>query len=263
MVKPQEIINISNKLKIDRGTIEQDYFVTWILFCLAQDELKRKLAFKGGTSLKKCYFPNYRFSEDLDFHWTNGKKDWSKIIEGFKRVSNKVKDFSSNETVILEPSKKGEIMQFFIGCRSLLDPGKIIKIKVDIINEIELVDNLQEKEVFLNYSDFPSQPTQQAKLRVYSLYEILLEKFSTLLESTRWEPRDLYDCWHLLNFAHLNIKFLKEKFSQKFGFNFNPQLIISSIEAPFYKKMWKIRLKNQIHDLPPIERVIKDIKKAL
>jgi len=53
MVKPQEIINISNKLKIDRGTIEQDYFVTWILFCLAQDELKRKLAFKGGTSLKK------------------------------------------------------------------------------------------------------------------------------------------------------------------------------------------------------------------
>ena len=23
--------------------------------------------FKGGTALKKCYFPEYRFSEDLDF----------------------------------------------------------------------------------------------------------------------------------------------------------------------------------------------------
>ncbi|CAN5145726.1 hypothetical protein BH20BAC1_BH20BAC1_03460 [soil metagenome] len=23
--------------------------------------------FKGGTCLRKCYFPDYRFSEDLDF----------------------------------------------------------------------------------------------------------------------------------------------------------------------------------------------------
>ncbi|WP_353616855.1 nucleotidyl transferase AbiEii/AbiGii toxin family protein [Cytophaga sp. FL35] len=27
--------------------------------------------FKGGTCLRKCYFPDYRFSEDLDFTSTN------------------------------------------------------------------------------------------------------------------------------------------------------------------------------------------------
>lgn len=26
-----------------------------------------KMNFKGGTCLKKCFFDNYRFSEDLDF----------------------------------------------------------------------------------------------------------------------------------------------------------------------------------------------------
>jgi len=29
--------------------------------------LRDRLFFKGGTALKKCYFPDYRFSEDLDF----------------------------------------------------------------------------------------------------------------------------------------------------------------------------------------------------
>jgi uncharacterized protein len=29
--------------------------------------LKPVLAFKGGTALKRCYYANYRFSEDLDF----------------------------------------------------------------------------------------------------------------------------------------------------------------------------------------------------
>jgi hypothetical protein len=31
------------------------------------DQLRNALVFKGGTALKKCYFGNYRFSEDLDF----------------------------------------------------------------------------------------------------------------------------------------------------------------------------------------------------
>ena len=29
--------------------------------------LLSNLAFKGGTALKRCYFGDYRFSEDLDF----------------------------------------------------------------------------------------------------------------------------------------------------------------------------------------------------
>lgn len=30
-------------------------------------ETQEKWIFKGGTCLKKCFFDNYRFSEDLDF----------------------------------------------------------------------------------------------------------------------------------------------------------------------------------------------------
>lgn len=41
-------------------------------------ECKENLIFKGGTCLRKCYFSNYRFSEDLDFTCTNPKFELTK-----------------------------------------------------------------------------------------------------------------------------------------------------------------------------------------
>ncbi len=50
------------------AVLERDYLLSWILAAIGNHEpLRKKLVFKGGTALKKCYFGNYRFSEDLDF----------------------------------------------------------------------------------------------------------------------------------------------------------------------------------------------------
>jgi hypothetical protein len=53
--------------RIPEDVLERDYCLAWFLCCLAQSDLKAVLAFKGGTALKRCYFADYRFSEDLDF----------------------------------------------------------------------------------------------------------------------------------------------------------------------------------------------------
>ena len=51
--------------------LERDYVLSWVLAGLAQvDALRETIVFKGGTALKKCYFGDYRFSEDLDFSGT-------------------------------------------------------------------------------------------------------------------------------------------------------------------------------------------------
>ena len=48
--------------------MERDYLLSWVLAGIdAVPDLRRTLVFKGGTALKKCYFGDYRFSEDLDF----------------------------------------------------------------------------------------------------------------------------------------------------------------------------------------------------
>ena len=48
--------------------IERDYLLSWFLAGISQvPTLFDTLVFKGGTALRKCYFDDYRFSEDLDF----------------------------------------------------------------------------------------------------------------------------------------------------------------------------------------------------
>ena len=61
MIKQSEIKNISRQYVVPISTIERDYTQNWILSFLP------KMAFKGGTCLRKVYFKEYRFSDDLDF----------------------------------------------------------------------------------------------------------------------------------------------------------------------------------------------------
>ena len=53
--------------------LERDYIISWVLAGIASvPSLKETLVFKGGTALRKCYFDDYRFSEDLDFTGVGG-----------------------------------------------------------------------------------------------------------------------------------------------------------------------------------------------
>ena len=54
------------------GTVDKDYVLGHFLNCFFSYKKNRELfVFKGGTCLRKCYFPDYRFSEDLDFTLTD------------------------------------------------------------------------------------------------------------------------------------------------------------------------------------------------
>ena len=60
-------INTSRKRHISEAVIEKDYWVTFLLDYLFNENVwKEYLTFKGGTSLSKCYGLIKRFSEDID-----------------------------------------------------------------------------------------------------------------------------------------------------------------------------------------------------
>ncbi len=53
---------------VDPMVIDLDYSLGWFLLGLrSMSDSFMGLIFKGGTCLRKCYFSDYRFSEDLDF----------------------------------------------------------------------------------------------------------------------------------------------------------------------------------------------------
>ena len=68
MIKPGEIKQQANAAGVRDQQIEKDYILSWILFGISKhDQLSKTIVFKGGTVLKKVYFEDYRYSEDLEF----------------------------------------------------------------------------------------------------------------------------------------------------------------------------------------------------
>ena len=68
MLSRAELQRLANRQKVALGILEKDYVLTEVLKALSQvPMLNEDFVFKGGTALRKVYFPNWRYSEDLDF----------------------------------------------------------------------------------------------------------------------------------------------------------------------------------------------------
>ena len=68
MIRDAEIRRLARVAGVEPRTMELDYALGWALRGIAgHPRLGQRLVFKGGTCLRKCYFPEYRFSVDLDF----------------------------------------------------------------------------------------------------------------------------------------------------------------------------------------------------
>jgi hypothetical protein len=56
----------AQQMNIPPEFVEKDYWVTFALFTIFNNEIGKDAVFKGGTALSKCYHMIERFSEDID-----------------------------------------------------------------------------------------------------------------------------------------------------------------------------------------------------
>lgn len=56
----------AQRMNIPPEFVEKDYWVTYALFAIFNNEIGKDTVFKGGTALSKCYKMIERFSEDID-----------------------------------------------------------------------------------------------------------------------------------------------------------------------------------------------------
>lgn len=62
----QAIQFTADQMNIPAIYVEKDYWVTYALFTIFNNEIGKDTVFKGGTALSKCYNMIERFSEDID-----------------------------------------------------------------------------------------------------------------------------------------------------------------------------------------------------
>ncbi len=87
MILPKHIQQKAIKNNVRDTQIEKDYVLSWILYGISQHPLLHQcLVFKGGTVLKKVYFEDYRYSEDLDFTLIDDQLTDDRILYFFHQV---------------------------------------------------------------------------------------------------------------------------------------------------------------------------------
>jgi len=262
MIKPGEIQQKSRENGVRDQQIEKDYVLSWILKGLAQNEnLSNVLVFKGGTVLKKFYFKNYRYSEDLDFTLLDDSITNEQIFEWFKQTFEFVREEANIPLEIIDNNEHEDGgINFYISFIGPLGGQRSNKkIKVDISRSEKMEFKPVINKAFKVYTD-----TDEFKLLCYPLEEVLIEKMRSVMQ--RMQARDFYDIWYLMEKHGLNIDFYMNEFKNKCaakGLKFSMFPAKLSERIPQYKGRWQVSMNDQIKDLPGFEQVEREVQRNL
>ena len=153
--------------RIPEAIIEKDYCLAWFLFGLSNSKLRDCLIFKGGTALRRCYFNDYRFSEDLDFTLIQ-EVPLKEVLKEFEEIFSWIKkEVGIQFSHVRQETSTYNTHTFYISYIGPL-PGKAKEVKIDITYREILIDFEEEKNIiktYEEYSDFLQNPT----VKVYSL----------------------------------------------------------------------------------------------
>ena len=262
MIKPGEIQQKAREIGVRDQQIEKDYVLSWILQGVAQHEhLSKMIVFKGGTVLKKIYFEDYRFSEDLDFTLLDAEIKNEQIFEWFKETFENVLEEANIRLAIINNNEHedGGINFYISYVGPLGGQGSNKKVKVDISRSEKLEFKPVTKNVLLEYSDL-----KEHQLLCYPLEEVLVEKMRTVMQ--RMQPRDFYDIWFLLEQHGMDAAFHMNEFAKKCAsknlthLDFHKKL---AERLPQYKGRWQSSIGEQIKNLPAFEQIEREVMRHL
>jgi predicted nucleotidyltransferase component of viral defense system len=262
MIKPGEIQNKAREVGVRDQQIEKDYILSWILQGVAQHtELSKALAFKGGTVLKKVYFEDYRFSEDLDFTLLENEITNKQIFEWFTEAFEYISEEANIPLEIVDNNEHedGGINFYISYVGPLGGIGAHKKVKVDISRCESLVFEPVINNVFIDYTD-----QEEHQLLCYSLEEVLVEKLRSVMQ--RMQARDFYDIWYLLEVHGMDVDFYINEFKTKCeNKDVNPADFYSKLtqRLPQYKGRWQKSMADQIQNLPDFETVLREVMRHL
>jgi uncharacterized protein len=167
-------------LRVREDVLERDYCLAWFLNALAQSDLRPVFAFKGGTALKRSYFPDYRFSEDLDFTLREALS-FDEIRARLEHIYAMVLEQSGIAFTFdrQDPRARANTYTFYLRYAGPLPGNNDVKVDVTL-NEV-LSFPLEDRPVLRGYPEFADLPENRSIL-VYSLNEIAAEKTVALTD---------------------------------------------------------------------------------
>lgn len=276
------LLEARKRLGLPWEVLERDYLLSWILAGIAQTEsLQDALVFKGGTALKKCYFGDYRFSEDMDFSavgsFPKGEAMETAMRETCAQATRLVDPYAPVEITCERYTERdphpGGQEAFTVRARLPWQSASHTRIRVEITVDEKVLKPCSRRSVLHEYGE-----PFQASILVYSLEEIVAEKLRAILQHaealkergwSRSRARDYYDLWRILGTyrGRLDLSdfpsFLRQKcVVRSVAFtgpeSFFPEALLSGIEGS-----WDSGLGSLVPKLPPFGKVMSELRSQI
>lgn len=206
MIGRDEIDSVARDLQVNAADVERDYVFGWLLANLfGQSRLRDRLVLKGGNALRKGYFENTRYSDDLDFT-TSGSVSVNELRNELLAICNAASagsgvTFLNDEAVVQEKRRIDEQLQVLEARLYFRDfygkQGHVrVKVRIDVTQFERLHLPAMQRPLLHGYSDASSC---HGTITCVKLEEILASKLKCLLQ--RRHVADLFDYVHWLFFG--------------------------------------------------------------
>jgi len=191
--------------------VEKDYALSYLLKAISLiDGLGESLVLKGGTALRKLYFRDYRFSEDLDYSTRQigpiAELD-AKFYQAVQRAGELLQEKGpfriEHESMALRHPHPGGQSSYIVRVQFPHHRNLACRLKVEITIDEPVILEPDSGSILHN---FPEE--FKGEVFVYQLREVVAEKLRALLQSrarveergwgTGRVSRDFYDLWYLL-----------------------------------------------------------------
>jgi len=270
------------RLGIGWETLERDYVLSWVLAGMVRvPVLRDALVFKGGTALKKCYFGQYRFSEDLDFSAV-GDAPTGDTLEAAIRAACDVAvglldeyapvAFECERYTEREPHPTGQ-EAFTIRARLPWHRRPHVRVMVEVSMDEPVLRPAPEREVIHEYGE-----ELDTRVKVYSLEEVVAEKLRAILQHaeklhergwSRSRARDYYDLWRVLNAYRDRLQLdgfasLLQQKCQVRGVGFQgAEDFFQGSMLNYVERTWEQWLGPLVVELPPFGTVVRELREEL
>jgi len=200
----------ARRFGIPYETVLKDYAIGHLLSAIAAEPvLVSTLVMKGGTALKKLYFGDYRFSEDLDFTGVDAPKG-AALDKALRSVATRAAASMSVsgqftiavERVVHRDAHPGGQEDFVFRVQFPWQRQPLCAVKVEVTADEPVLLPTVSRPILHGYGEgLPGE------LRAYALEEIVAEKLRSILQSearrvarawVRPRCRDYYDLWRVL-----------------------------------------------------------------
>lgn len=276
------LLEARKHLDLPWEVLERDYLLSWVLAGIGQvDSLRDTLVFKGGTALKKCYFGDYRFSEDLDFSGREGVPTGEAMERAVRKAcdatAKMLDEYAPVEVSCARYTEKdphpGSQQAFTIHARFPWQRQPMTRVMIETAVDEKILKPSEKRKVIHEYGE-----PLEVEVRVYALEEIAAEKLRAILQHlekleergwSRSRARDYYDLWRVLGTFRDRMdltdfpSFLREKCAVR-GVSFaGPKDFFQDRMLANVAKTWDPWLGPLVPDLPHFDTVISELRSQI